>query len=183
MKIKNWPRGQYGVILADPPWNFQTYTDKGLAKSAQRHYRCQSVDDICALPVGALAAKDCALFLWVTWPMMFHAPRVLDAWGFKFSGLAWEWIKHNPETDKFAFGLGFGTRKNLEPCLLARRGNPKIQSRSERDFMYAPRRSHSQKPDQQYERIERMYDGPYLELFAAQKWLGWKGWGDGHKRK
>ena len=29
-----------------------------------------SIEDICALPVGNLADKDCALFLWVTIPCL-----------------------------------------------------------------------------------------------------------------
>ena len=28
-------------------------------------------------------------------------------------------------------------------------------------------REHSRKPDEQYERIERLVDGPYLEMFEA----------------
>lgn len=163
----------YSVILADPAWTFKSYSDKGLGKSAQRHYDCMSIDEICALPVAGLAAPDCALFLWCTWPLIFKAERVINAWGFKYSGLAWEWIKQNPETGKYSFGGGYGTRKNLEPCLLARRGSPKILSRSERDFIIAPRREHSRKPDEQYERIQRMYDGAYCELFARQRRVGW----------
>lgn len=169
---------KYGVILADPPWLFRTFSAKGEGKSPQRHYRCMSIDDIKALPVPGIAADDCALFLWATWPTIFQAESVINAWGFRYSGLAWEWIKQNPVTGKYSFGGGYGTRKNLEPCLLARRGSPKVKSRSIRDFIIAPRREHSRKPDEQYERIEAMYDGPYLEMFARQSWRGWDQWGD-----
>lgn len=110
--------------------------------------------------------------------MIFHAERVINAWGFKYSGLAWEWIKRNPATGKYAFGAGYGTRKNVEPCLLARRGAPKLKDRSVRDFMFAPRREHSRKPDDQYGRIESMYDGPYIEMFARQRRVGWDAAGD-----
>lgn len=167
------PPGKFSVILADPPWKFRTWSNKGLGKSADQHYPTMSLDDICALPVSSIAADDCVLFIWSTWPTIFLTERVIDAWGFAYSGLAWEWIKHNPRTWKYAFGCGYGTRKNLEPCLLARRGNPKLLSRSERDFMFAPRREHSRKPDEQYERIERMYAGPRCELFARQQRAGW----------
>ena len=169
---------KYGVILADPPWLFKTRSPKGEGKSAQRHYACMTTHDICMLPIGDLAADDCALFLWTTWPVIFHAAPVIDSWGFKYSGLAGEWIKRNPMTGKYAFGGGYGTRKNVEPCLLARRGAPKIKSRSVRDFIYAPRREHSRKPDEQYERIEAMFDGPYLELFSRTTRAGWDAMGD-----
>jgi N6-adenosine-specific RNA methylase IME4 len=42
----------------------------------------------------------------------------------------------------------------------------------------APRRKHSQKPDEVYEQIERMFEGPYIELFARQRRDGWEAWGN-----
>ena len=38
-------------------------------------------------------------------------------------------------------------------------------------------REHSHKPDEQYARIERLYGGPYLELFARHRRDGWDAWG------
>lgn len=172
------PEGKFRVILADPPWFFKARSAKGYGKSAQRHYACMKTGEIAALPVGPLADKDCALFLWATWPMIFDAQVVINAWGFKYSGLAWEWIKKNPETGKYSFGGGYGTRKNLEPCLLARKGSPQILRRDVRDFLYAPRREHSRKPDEVYDRIESMYHGPYIELFSRSDKKGWTSWGN-----
>ena len=169
---------KYSVILADPAVKFKTFSEKGEGKSASRHYDVMSTDDICALPVSDMAADDCALFIWSTWPHIFHTERIIKAWGFKYSGLAWEWIKYNDKSEKFHFGMGYGTRKNVEPLLLARRGSPKVLNKSVRDFMFSPRREHSRKPDATYERIERMYGGPYLEMFARQRWPGWDAWGN-----
>jgi N6-adenosine-specific RNA methylase IME4 len=45
-------------------------------------------------------------------------------------------------------------------------------------LIVAPRREHSRKPDEQYERIERLVAGPYLELFARQSRPGWDSWGN-----
>ncbi len=169
---------KYGVILTDPPWHFRTYSAKGQGKSASRHYKTMSLDQICALPVADFAAADCALFVWCTWPGIFEVKTAIDAWGFTYSGLAWEWFKYNDASNRFSFGQGYGTRKNLEPCLLARRGKPSLLNRSCRDFIFSPARQHSRKPDVQYERIERMYRGPYLEMFARQQWPGWDVWGN-----
>ena len=169
---------KYGVIYADPPWTFKTRSDKGKAKSPEQHYRCMTIEDICALPVEQLAAHDCALFIWATWPTIFKAESVINAWGFTYSGLAWEWLKHNPKTGKYAFGCGYGTRKNLEPLLLARRGQPKLLNRSIRDHLHAPRREHSRKPDESRTRVEQMFAGPYLELFARESAPGWDVWGN-----
>jgi N6-adenosine-specific RNA methylase IME4 len=171
--------GGFGVALADPGHLWRAWSAKGEGKSAQRHYRCEAVERIAALPVAAIMAPDSVLFLWCTWPLIFTAATIIEAWGFTYSGLAWEWLKYNPVTGKYAFGLGFGTRKNVEPCLLARRGNPKRLSASVRDFIIsAPRGRHSEKPSEQYDRIEALFPGPYLELYARQRRAGWMSWGD-----
>jgi N6-adenosine-specific RNA methylase IME4 len=169
---------KYGVILADPPWRFRTWSDTNDAKSARRHYSLMDLDDICALPVVGWTARNCALFIWATWPTIFQTERVIKSWGFRYSGLAWEWYKFNPKTGKAAFGLGYGTRKNVEPCLLALRGKPELKARNVRDWLAAPRREHSRKPDEQYERIEAMYAGPFLEMFSRSTRPGWDAWGN-----
>lgn len=170
--------GSYGVILADPPHKFRTRSTAGNKKSAERHYRTMDLEQICAIPVGSLAGEHCALFVWTCWPNIFQTESIIKRWGFQYSGLAWEWFKYNFNTMKFAFGPGYGTRKNVEPCLLARRGNPKILDRSVRDFIFEERREHSRKPDKQYELIERMYAGPRIELFARTRRKGWDVWGN-----
>lgn len=176
--LKGIPTGHYGTLLIDPPWSFKTRSDKGHGKSAQAHYDCMTLDDIKALQVGSLAAPDCALFMWATWPLIREAFDVLDAWGFEYKGLAWEWIKFNQATGKYAFGTGYGTRKNVEPCLLATRGSPRRLSASVRDIILSPRREHSRKPDEQYAAIEALFPGPRLEMFARQRWPGWDAWGN-----
>lgn len=175
---QNRPNGGYQVIYADPAWYFETRSLKGQSKGALRHYPCMKSDLIASLPVAALAAKDCMLYMWCTWPCIFQADEVLQGWGFKYSGLGWEWIKKNPETKKYAFNGGYGTRKNLEPCIMATIGRPKVKTRSERDFLYAPQGKHSEKPIEALEKIERLSDGPYIELFARQRREGWDAWGD-----
>jgi N6-adenosine-specific RNA methylase IME4 len=199
------PSGGFRVILADPNWQFENFSEKGEAKNPNQHYECRDIDWIRALPVDELAAKDCALFIWTTWPLMPLWDSVIKAWGFEYAGLAWEWIKFNPETGKYAFGQGYGTRKNLEPCLMATRGSPSLRkpltmfgvpmederasSRSVRDFILsmpldtirAARRHHSQKPVEQYDRIEQLFDGPYIELFAVDRRRGWASWGQPHR--
>lgn len=193
------PAGGFRVVLADPPWAFANYSEKGEAKNPNQHYECQDLEWICSLPVAALAADDCALFLWCTWPLMPVWQRVVTAWGFEYASLAWEWIKFNADTGKYAFGPGYGTRKNLEPCILATRGNPSLRepteffgltetrgsSHSVRDFIEqspldcirAERREHSRKPAEQYSRIETLFDGPYIELFSREQRRGWSSWG------
>ena len=70
--------GQYKVVVADPPWRFETYSEKGLQKSADMHYETMTFDDICELPVGEWLAKDAILIMWVTFPMLekIFSPRI-----------------------------------------------------------------------------------------------------------
>jgi N6-adenosine-specific RNA methylase IME4 len=182
------PRGHYGAILADPPWKFVTRAmarctgaNGGGDRSAP--YPTMDTDEIAALPVASLAVDDCVLFLWACWPHLEHAFRVIEGWGFTYKTCAFSWMKADPyrlfadEHTPFA-GLGYWTRANTEPCLLATRGNPKRLRADVRQGIIAPRREHSRKPDEIHERIERLVAGPYLELFARGRRVGWDCWGN-----
>ena len=61
---------KYNIIYADPPWRYEQRTVQG---GAEQHYPTMMLDDICALPVAELADKDCALFLWTTFPKLKEA--------------------------------------------------------------------------------------------------------------
>jgi hypothetical protein len=52
-----------------------------------------TIEDIKALPVVDIAAKDCCLFLWGTWPMLPEVLEVVTAWGFTYKTLAFDWAK------------------------------------------------------------------------------------------
>lgn len=182
----------YETILADPPWFFRTRTNFVSSRDPRHHYAggVMSIKDISALPVSDVAAKDAHLFLWVTGPCLEQAFDVIKAWGFRYSGVAFTWIKlkksHDPNQLRmlptadgdFHVGLGFTTRKNAEFCLLARRGNAKRMAKNIRELIISPRREHSRKPDEAHERIERYASGPYLELFGRQPRKGWTVRGD-----
>ena len=72
----------------------------------------------------------------------------------------------------------FWTRANPEPCLLATRGKPKRHRADVRKLIISPRREHSRKPEEAYERIEALCEGPYLEMFARASRAGWDRWGN-----
>ncbi len=179
------PQSEYRVIYADPPWSFATYSDKGKGRSAQAHYDCLGMDDLCKIPVREWAARNCALFLWTTDPLLPQALKLIEAWGFTYKTVGFYWAKLNRSAPRKRFaekdfftGLGFWTRANVEQCLLATRGNPKREAKDVRRLVIAPRREHSRKPEEVYGRIERLLGGPYLELFARGTRPGWDSWGD-----
>ena len=76
------------------------------------------IEDIKALPVSELAAEDCALFLWITMPMLHEAWGVMEAWGFRFVTTAFVWVKLSRKSNTVFWGPGHWTRANAELCLL-----------------------------------------------------------------
>ena len=78
-------------------------------------------------------------------------------------------------------GMGHKTRANAEVVLLGTRGKPKRKSASVRQIIDSIPREHSRKPDEIYERIEKLMGKNVLkiELFARHRRKGWKSWGNG----
>lgn len=170
----------YDVLLVDPPWRFTTRSPKGNGRGPESHYPTLTADQLAALPVGTLAGDNAALFLWCCWPSIFRdVPQLLQAWGFTYRSCAFMWIKQTRTGGGLHTGLGYYTRANSEPCLLAVRGRMPVESHAVHQVIYSPVRSHSQKPEEQYTRIERLYPGRrYVELFARARRPGWAAWGN-----
>ena len=166
---------KYQIIYCDPPWN---YADQGCQGTMANHYAGMKIDDICKLPVGGgLADKDCVLFLWATYPMLPEALRVIEAWGFKYKSIAFQWVKLNKKNGKPFYGLGRWTRGNTEPCLLATKGNPKRVSAAVFQLIQQPLTRHSEKPQEARDKIiQLMGDLPRIELFARSSLKFENGW-------
>ena len=169
---------KYGVIYADPPWSFKTFSDKGKDRSPEKHYDVLSHNDICNLPVGDIARDNSVLLMWVIDPLLDKAFEVINAWGFKYKTVAFTWAKLNKTKPGFFTGLGYWTRGNPEMCLLATKGKPKRLNKSTKQLVVSERREHSRKPDEMYGYIENMLEGPYLEMFARNTRQGWDNFGN-----
>ena len=172
------PNKKYGVIYADPPWSFKTYSEKGKDRSPEKHYPVLSIADIIRLPVDRIAKDNAVLLMWVVDPLLDQAFKVIDAWGFKYKTVGFTWAKSNKTKPGFFTGLGYWTRGNPEMCLLATKGKPKRLSKSVPQLVIDQRREHSKKPDIMYKHIENLLEGPHIELFARQKVSGWDAWGN-----
>lgn len=173
----SFPSGRFSCILADPPWNFKHFSAKGHAKSAHAQYTCMDKDDLTLLPVRSVAADDCALFMWATFPMLPDAIVLMQAWGFTYK-TGGSWAKRSKTDATWAFGTGYIFRSASELLLVGTRGKPDWLNRSERNLWVAPVRQHSRKPDVVHEMIERLTPGPRLELFAREERPGWTAWGN-----
>ena len=162
----------YSTIVADPPWR---YGGLGRRSSARDLYSTLTIDDICALPVGDLAAPSAHLWLWAVNNLMEDAYRIVRAWGFNPITLA-TWCKSGP-------GVGYYLRNNTEHLILATRGKPVVPATPALGSWFQwPRGGHSVKPGGALDMIEQVSPGPYVELFARQPRLGWDAWGYGVER-
>lgn len=187
----DWPTTRYAAIMADPPWAFRTFSGKNMTphRCAEDHYRTMTLDELKALPVPAICAPDCALFMWVVGSHLAESIDLAAAWGFTFKTDAFYWIKQrlhgadqiNMFTGDIAeprMGFGYWTRKQVEPCWLFTRGSPRRISKGVRQTIIEPRREHSRKPEEAALRVQRLVGGPYLEMFARAQRPGWDAWGN-----
>ena len=142
-------------------------------------YRTMSIEEIADLPVKKLADENCALFLWVTFPLLKEIWKVIAAWGFTYKSVAFVWIKQNKKADSLFWGMGYWTRANAEICILATKGSPKRYSKRVHQVIVSHIEEHSKKPEEARRRIEQlMGDVPRIELFARRETPGWDVWGN-----
>lgn len=170
----------YEVIVADPPWDFENYSDAGTKKGADPHYDVMPLDRIAALPVSKLARGDCLLLLWTTgWAMATgQAQRVALSWGFKpVSEIVW--LKKTVN-GKPRMGTGYRVRTMHEPILLCTLGNPKHKAFPSHFDGVA--REHSRKPAEFYDLVVAHTPQAIrrADLFSRETHAGFEGWGDEH---
>ena len=167
----DWPFGRlqmfkYGVIVIDPPWEFELRSEKGNSKSASAQYQTMSDDEIGALPVGHLATRDCLVLMWTTgWAMATgRAQAIVRAWGAEpVTELVWLKTTKNGLRRT---GTGYRARSRHEPILLAKYGNPR-HTPFPSDFPGIARR-HSEKPDEFYKMVQMHTVGAWrCDLFSA----------------
>lgn len=169
--------GMYPVIYADFPWIYGDRQPSGVG--AQTHYPGLTVEQGCELPVKAHARRNSVLFFWATAPMLlaFPGPReIIGAWGFEPKAqIIWDKVDHN---------VGSYVSVRHEILIIATRGSMTPDHPTPmQDSVVTERRQgpHSSKPETFRKIIERMYDGPYLELFGREKVPGWDVFGNDAK--
>jgi N6-adenosine-specific RNA methylase IME4 len=169
------PDRRYGVILADPPWRWEAWSSEtGLDRGPESHYPTMTLDAVKALDVAAIAADDCALFLWTTGPTNDQAFEVMKAWDFAFKSQI-VWVKDH-------ISMGYWVRNQHELLLIGTHGDipapaPGAQWPS---VIFAPVREHSRKPYEAYDLVESYFPTlPKIELFCrGDPRPGWAAWGN-----
>lgn len=177
--------GQYRALIVDAPWRYKRRQPSG--SSQADHYGWMTIEELCALGpmIQSHAAAQAVGFFWVTAPFLYYATdptkgpdpyRFILACGFlPKTGMVWHKRRHN-------FGHYVAVRH--EHVIIATRGSctpdrptPMIDSvfSSEK----APQEmEHSEKPEELRQHVERLYDGPYCEIFARRPVEGWATFGD-----
>lgn len=178
MKTTPLANKKYNVIYADPPWKYVFSATS--SRAVTNHYSVMDVADICKLPVSQLAADNCVLLMWATFPKLEEAMSVIGSWGFEYKTTAFTWVKKNKKSDSLFWGMGYYTRSNAEICLLATKGKPLPRlSHSVHSIINEPIERHSKKPDIVRDKIVELFgDIPRVELFARQATPGWDIWGN-----
>lgn len=183
---------QFNTLIADPPVPFETWGKRpgGIdSRTADAHYDVMTWEALNGLgdAIQSVAAPDCCLFLWMCQPLLIETLEMARRWGFEYKTKAFAWMKtYVKSPSSFFVGMGYWTRANTEDVLLFTRGNPRRTSKKVYQLLVtlesdpcgvpaviAPMTRHSQKPEEVQDRIERLVDGPYLELFARRRRQGW----------
>lgn len=191
------PRRDYQLLLLDPAWATRTYDGRDRTPTQKRgedHYVTMPAEQLQALPVASIAAKDALLAMWVIGSHLDQAIDLGRAWGFRFVTDLLYWTKQKlvraDQVDLFTgdipeprISMGYHTRKQLEPCWLFARGKGlPVLNNDVRQLIIAPTAEHSRKPAEQYDRLARLYGTPdqirCVELFSRTPRAGWDAWGN-----
>jgi N6-adenosine-specific RNA methylase IME4 len=188
----------YQLLLGDPAWAFRTFNGKNRTptqkkfREAEDHYPTMSTEQMMALPVEPIVAKNAYLAMWAVGSHIPDAFRLAGAWGFDrcvtdlFYWSKQKLINANQiglftgDIEPPRMSMGYHTRKQVEPCLLFARGKGlPVCANDVRQLIIAPSTGHSRKPPEQYDRLERLYgDVKRIELFARNTRPGWDSWGN-----
>ncbi|XP_066319049.1 probable N6-adenosine-methyltransferase MT-A70-like [Miscanthus floridulus] len=148
--------GQFGVIMADPPWDIHM----------ELPYGTMADDEMRTLNVPTLQTHG-LIFLWVTGRAMELGRECLELWGYKRVEEI-IWVKTNQLQRIIRTGrTGHWLNHSKEHCLVGIKGNPLVNRNIDTDVIVAEVRETSRKPDEMYAMLERISPRTRkLELFA-----------------
>jgi len=172
---------QYRVIYADPPWK----QSKGGKKAVRKNSSGKPLDyPVCSMEeikehlrqADSLTGDDAILFLWTIDKYLFEAEEIAKSLGYKLHArMIWNKVNGIP--------AAFTVRYGHEYLLYMYKGKLTPVAREERGKIHTvfteQVKKHSQKPEEAYRIIERLY--PHfnkIELYARNERDGWDCWGD-----
>lgn len=184
---------KYNIIYIDPPWDYNRKVGQGCTTK----YNRMTNQDIYNLPINDIAADNCALICWFTFPKLSEGVKAIESWGFTIKTVFVTWIKTNKNSNTPFFGVGTYTKSNAEVCMLCSKGNiadllpprrttvdssynGKLRDDTISSVLLHKRLEHSEKPNEVRNMISRMFsDVPKIEVFARHRVSGWDSIGYG----
>jgi N6-adenosine-specific RNA methylase IME4 len=146
---------RFPTIYADPPWK---YDNQGTRAATDQHYPTMTVEQIAAEPVAQLAADRCHLHMWTTTSFVPAALSIIPRWGFEYKSML-IWVKPS-------LGIGNYWRVSHEILLFASTRNAPFRDHGQRSWIELDRQGHSEKPEEIRTLIEKVSEGPYLEMYS-----------------
>ena len=161
-------KGEYQVIVIDPPWPYGTEYDPE-ARRVASPYPEVSIEELAKFKIPAY--KDSVIWLWTTHKFLPDALVLLKNWGFEY--------KANFVWDKQKMGMGAWLRMQVEFCLLGIKGNPEWRLTNERDILSVIRQEHSRKPNEFYEIVKKLSpDTKRIDIFSREIRDGFEQYGN-----
>jgi N6-adenosine-specific RNA methylase IME4 len=171
--------GQFSLIYADPPWTFETFSERGTDRTPDNHYPVLSDEQIANIEIDGyrvpeIAAKDAVLLLWCTSSNIERALATMRAWGFTYkTQFVW---------DKQRTGTGYICLNQHEVLLYGTRGQPPLPLKKFPSLISVLRGEHSAKPPIVRQMIEAMFphfnEHTRIEMFYRGDQIpGWTVWG------
>lgn len=156
---------EFPAIVIDPPWRYDNKSTRG---AAEDHYPTMSYDDLFAIELPS--AANAHLYLWVTNSFFEDGFALMRSWGFTYKTCL-TWCK--PQ-----IGMGNYFRATTEHVLFGVRGTLGTLRKDIPTHFIADRTKHSAKPESFYDIVEKSSPGPWLEMFARRRRMGWHTWGN-----
>lgn len=172
---------KYQIIYADPPWK----QSKGGKKSVRAQSSGKPLDySVCSLceifeqikQADKLTTDNAIMFLWTIDKYLFEAQQIAEKLGYKLHArMIWNKVTGIPAAFTIRYGheyLLYMYKGKLLPVALNERG--RIHS-----VFTEQVKKHSQKPEQAYQIIERLYPSvAKIELYARSSRQNWDCWGN-----
>jgi len=174
------PLFRYGFIMADYPWEFQNWSEKGDGRSPSQHYDVMSVRDLYEIPIGNFCAPNAIIWFWTTGPFVPDAIKILEYSGLRYVTMGYWGKVQKKDATKPKMGGGHVLRECGEPFIIAKVGKPAFTDKAIEGLILDPRRESGRKPERAYEFAERMApkNSPRLDLFSRQERSGWDCFGN-----
>lgn len=182
--FRTLPRNYYQVIVADPPWSYESKTSGGSGISgAAAKYPTMTMEEIASLPVNQIAAENAILFLWITTPLKadIFENNIITKWNFRYKTTVY-WRKI------MSLGMGYYFRGQVEECLVCVKGDIPAFHQQVPNIFQCKAGKHSEKPLEFWETyvfpvVQNFGYDRLVELFSRAPQPGWDAFGNQIKQE